>query len=108
MTWDRESNEEYDDDYTRDSFERADEDKPDDGEAEYAEGQAAWNMGGGSNPYSERIEPDLWEAWQEGYEGARAAARAEFDDVPEDTPCIESGRDNCDWGTGEGRFHGRI
>lgn len=28
---------------------------------------------------------------------------------PEDTPCLESGRDNCDdAGTGEGRFHGRI
>lgn len=28
---------------------------------------------------------------------------------PEDTDCIESGRDNCDdWGTGEGAYHGRI
>jgi predicted lipid-binding transport protein (Tim44 family) len=28
---------------------------------------------------------------------------------PEDTPCLENGRDNCDdWGTGEGRYHGRI
>jgi len=27
----------------------------------------------------------------------------------EDTPCLEEGRDNCnDWGTGEGRFHGRL
>jgi hypothetical protein len=29
MSWDRESNEEYDDGYTRDSFERADEDTDD-------------------------------------------------------------------------------
>jgi len=28
---------------------------------------------------------------------------------PEDTPCFETGRDNCDdWGTGEGQYHGRI
>ena len=30
-------------------------------------------------------------------------------DYPEDSPCIESGRDNCDdWGTGEGAYHGRM
>ncbi len=29
--------------------------------------------------------------------------------VPEDSPCIEDGVHNCnDWGTGEGRYHGRI
>ena len=34
---------------------------------------------------------------------------AQFDDEPYDTPCIEDGRDNCDdWGTGEGRYHGRV
>jgi len=32
MPWDRESNEEYDDGYTRESFERADEDQPEDEE----------------------------------------------------------------------------
>lgn len=38
----------------------------------------------------------------------RAFERDTFGE-PEDTPCLESGRDNCDdWGTGEGRFHGRI
>ena len=30
MPWDRESDEEYDDGYTRESFERADEDQPED------------------------------------------------------------------------------
>ena len=29
--------------------------------------------------------------------------------LPEDSPCLEAGRDNCDdFGTGEGRFHGRF
>ncbi len=37
MPWDRESNEEYDDGYTRDSFERADEDCGDDFDAAYDE-----------------------------------------------------------------------
>lgn len=32
MPWDRESDEEYDDDYTRESFERAEEDQPGDGD----------------------------------------------------------------------------
>ena len=32
-----------------------------------------------------------------------------FSDSLEDTYCIEAGRDNCDdWGTCEGRYHGRI
>ena len=30
MPWDRESDEEYDDGYTRESFERAEEDRPED------------------------------------------------------------------------------
>jgi hypothetical protein len=31
------------------------------------------------------------------------------DEPPEDSPCLENGRDNCDdWGTGEGRYHGRV
>ena len=34
MSWDRESNEEYDDGYTRESFERAEEDQPEDCEEE--------------------------------------------------------------------------
>jgi hypothetical protein len=37
MSWDRESNEEYDDGYTRESFERADEDTPEDCEEDYEE-----------------------------------------------------------------------
>jgi hypothetical protein len=37
---------------------------------------------------------------------ADAAADREY---IEDTPCLENGRDNCDdWGTGEGRYHGRF
>ena len=37
------------------------------------------------------------------------AEQAEVFGEPEDTPCLEDGRDNCDdWGTGEGRYHGRI
>lgn len=48
------------------------------------------------------------------YDAERAAARERAEDVeffgePEDTPRLESGRDNCDdWGTGEGQFHGRV
>jgi hypothetical protein len=42
-------------------------------------------------------------------EAAERAEMLEMYSEPEDTPCIESGRDNCDdWGTGEGQFHGRI
>ena len=54
---------------------------------------------------------ELAEAAIEILEDWRAEAkrdREEFGD-PEDTPCLEPGRDNCDdWGTGEGQFHGRI
>lgn len=33
----------------------------------------------------------------------------EINGEPEDTFCIEAGRNNCDdWGTGEGRYHGRF
>lgn len=44
MGWDRESNEEYDDGYTRESFERADEDTGD----EEPEGQECRFCGGGA------------------------------------------------------------
>lgn len=38
----------------------------------------------------------------------RAHDREQFGEA-EDSPCLEDGVDNCnDWGTGEGRFHGRI
>lgn len=40
---------------------------------------------------------------------ADAAEDRELYGEPLDTDCIENGRNNCDdWGTGEGRFHGRI
>lgn len=42
---------------------------------------------------------------------ARLSANDEWDDwiSPPDSPCLEDGVDNCnDWGTGEGRFHGRM
>jgi len=47
---------------------------------------------------------DILQEWREDC----AADRNPYGD-PEDTPCFENGRDNCDdWGTGEGRFHGRV
>ena len=31
------------------------------------------------------------------------------EDEHDDSPCLEDGRHNCDdWGTGEGRYHGRM
>lgn len=40
---------------------------------------------------------------------AEAAEDREIHGTPEDTPCLESGRDNCDdAGTGEGQYHGRM
>lgn len=40
---------------------------------------------------------------------AEAAHDREVFGEPDDTPCLESGRDNCDdYGTGEGRYHGRM
>jgi hypothetical protein len=40
---------------------------------------------------------------------AEAAHDREAFGDPDDTPYLEPGRDNCDdWGTGEGRFHGRV
>ena len=56
-------------------------------------------------------ESDLFEAIDElMHQWQREAAEdREIFGEPEDTPCIESGRDNCDdWGTGEGQYHGRI
>ena len=47
---------------------------------------------------------ELLQEWE-----ADAADERELHGLPIDTPCIESGRDNCnDHGTGEGQFHGRI
>ncbi len=47
---------------------------------------------------------DVLSIWEED-----AARDREMFGEPVDTDCIEDGRDNCnDWGTGEGRFHGRI
>ena len=47
------------------------------------------------------------ELMQDWYE--EEARDRELFGEPEDTPCLEAGRDNCDdWGTGEGRFHGRV
>jgi hypothetical protein len=40
---------------------------------------------------------------------ARLAQNDEDRFIPDDTPCLEDGRDNCDdAGTGEGRWHGRM
>lgn len=51
----------------------------------------------------EEIEEEIDARSQEAAE--ERAERSE----PEDTPHLQSGRDNCDdWGTGEGAYHGRI
>lgn len=54
------------------------------------------------------IDPDIFdEAVQDLIlDWEQEAAR---DGLPYDSPRIEDGVDNCnDWGTGEGRYHGRI
>ena len=55
--------------------------------------------------------PDLDEAVDELLNdwAAQSAHDREAFGEPQDTYCLEAGRDNCnDWGTGEGQFHGRI
>ena len=47
---------------------------------------------------------DILSNWE-----AESASDREMFGEPEDSPCLEGGRDNCDnYGTGEGQFHGRI
>lgn len=53
--------------------------------------------------FDDAVEDTLQE-WE-----ADAAADRERDGVPEESPCLEQGRHNCnDGGTGEGQFHGRF
>lgn len=57
--------------------------------------------------YPDFDDEEIEEVCQEWME--QRAQDREIDGYPEDTYCLEDGRDNCnDWGTGEGQFHGRI
>jgi hypothetical protein len=74
MPWDRESDEEYDDGFTRESFERAEEDSPDDFDPEvlyeecYDEGMEAARRGAAveNNPYGMHQQPLQHNAWRDG------------------------------------------
>lgn len=47
--------------------------------------------------------------WEQIKDAEREPLDADDFEPPDDTPCLEDGRDNCDdAGTGEGRWHGRM
>jgi hypothetical protein len=55
----------------------------------------------------ETAREDVRDAYAEGWYDERD--RRAYDGVPEDTDCLEDGRDNCNDGPyGEGRYHGRV
>lgn len=74
MPWDRESNEEYDDGYTRESFERADEDTGDEDEAQeayedaFSDGRQLGRKGlvDAKNPFNRHRERVKHQGWSDG------------------------------------------
>jgi len=72
----------------------------------FNQGEADCADGFTRNDY-ERDSPE-WHAYRAGVK-AFTPVREAWEDLHDDTPCLEDGRDNCnDWGTGEGQFHGRM